>query len=355
LSAPNPLARIPLGLIGGGLIGRTHVDRALRSDRFRLVGIADPAPQGRALAERHGLPWFPDHEALFRAAAPAAVIVATPNATHAAVAVDCLERGAAVLVEKPLADTLDHARAILDAEARTGRPVLTGHQRRHNPVMTRARALVASGALGRPVCVTVLCTWLKPADYFDVAWRRREGGGPVLINLIHDIDQLRDLWGEIATVQAMASNAVRGFEVEDTAVVTVRFANGALGTLTVTDAAVAPWNWDVGANEAQRFPTQEVASHFFSGTEGSLTLPTLEHWRYEGPAGWHDPITLRRTLPLPGCPYAEQLRHFAAVVDGAERPLCSALDGYRNLQVSMAVLASARAGRAVEVDALGPA
>src|SRR5690606_35587038 len=126
-------------------------------------------------------------------------------------------------------------------------------------------------------------------------WRRSAGGGPVLINLIHDVDLLRFLVGEIAEVQAVTSSAVRGFEVEDTAAITLRFANGALGALSVSDAAVTPWNWDLAAGEAAHYPRQDVNSHFISGTEGSLTLPRLDIWRYRGAKGWHDPLTHERT------------------------------------------------------------
>ncbi|HEX6720032.1 MAG TPA: Gfo/Idh/MocA family oxidoreductase, partial [Burkholderiaceae bacterium] len=187
---------------------------------------------------------------------------ATPNGLHTPITLDALARGAAVLVEKPIADTLEQGARICEASRATGLPVLVGHQRRHNPIIRKARALIAAGALGRPVSATVLCTWLKPQDYFDAAWRRQKGGGPILINLIHDIDLMRHLYGEIVSVQALTSNAVRGHEVEDTAVAALRFANGALGTVTVSDTAVAPWNWDLSAGEAERFPRQDIDAHF---------------------------------------------------------------------------------------------
>jgi predicted dehydrogenase len=317
--------KLPLAVIGAGLIGKTHIDRALSSERMRLVAVADPTPAGAELARAAGVPFY----------------------------TDCLERGAAVLVEKPIADTLADGRRIVEVSQATGLPVIVGHQRRHNPIMRKARAIVASGLLGRPVSATVLCTWLKPRDYFDVAWRKRKGGGPILINLIHDIDLMRHLYGEIESVQAMASNAVRGHEVEDSAVATLRFRNGALGTVTVSDTAAAPWNWDLSAGEAERFPRQDINAHFYSGTEGSLTLPRLEVWRYrsdQGPAqGWHDPLTMERTAVHTGCPYAEQLRHFAAVVAGEEAPVCSALDGWRTLEATLAVTEAAASGRAMQL------
>lgn len=342
---------LPIGVVGAGLIGKTHIDRALRCPDVKLVGIADPTPEAAELARSIGVPCFPDHQSLLSNARPRGVIVATPNVTHCAITVDCLEHGAAVLVEKPIADTLEDGRRICDASQRTGLPVLVGHQRRHNPIMRRAKAILASGLIGQPVSATVLCTWLKPQDYFKVEWRKHKGGGPILINLIHDIDLMRHLFGEVAEVQALASNQVRGFDVEDTAVVALRFRNGALGTVTVSDTAAAPWNWDLSAGEAERFPRQDINAHFYSGTEGSLTLPRLEVWRYkasEGAAqGWHDPLTMERTAVHTGCPYSEQLRHFAAAIEGREELVCSALDGFRTLEATLAVTGAAASSRPV--------
>ena len=345
------MSKLRIAVVGAGLIGRTHIDRALRSTSVELVAISDPSPAAEGLARSVGVACFADYRSMLDQTKPNGVVVATPNATHAQITVDCLEQGAAVLVEKPIADTLEDGRRICDASRATGLPVLVGHQRRHNSIMRKAKAIVGGGALGKPVTATVMCTWLKPRDYFDATWRREEGGGPILINLIHDIDLMRHLYGEIESVQALASNAVRGFEVEDTAVVALRFRNGALGTVTVSDTAAAPWNWDLSAGEAERFPRQDVNAHFYSGTEGSLTLPRLEVWRYrqdQGPAqGWHDPLTMERTAVHTNCPYTEQLRHFASLVHGNEAPVCSAVDGFRTLEATLAVTQAAASGQPV--------
>ena len=345
------MSKLPIGVIGAGLIGRTHIDRALKQSGVDLVGIADPSDEGRRLAESVNVKWFVDYDEMLRSAKPRGVVIATPNATHAKIAVHCLQRGAAVLVEKPIADTLEDAEAICDAAAKALLPAMVGHQRRQNPIMQRAKRMVAAGKLGRPVCLTAMSTWLKPDEYFDTAWRRQKGGGPILINLIHDVDQLRFLFGDIVTVQAMTSNAIRRFEVEDTAVILLRFRNGALGTVTVSDTAAAPWNWDLSAGEAERFPRQDVNSHFLSGTEGSLTLPRLEYWHYREGKGWHDELTEERTALHFGDPYAEQMRHFRAVIEAEEAPVCSADDAMRSLEATLAVAEAARSGKEIVLSA----
>ena len=338
---------VRLLLIGAGVIGRTHIDRIGRDPHLALAGIAEPSAAGKALAEQLGVPWAASHLELLDRTQAQGAIVATPNASHVGMAIDCLERGVAALVEKPVADTVAEALALVQAQQRTGVPVLVGHHRRHNPINSRARSIVQNGRLGRVVTANVMCTVLKPDAYFDAAWRRQPGGGPVLINLIHEIDMLRFLCGEITEVQALSSNAVRGFAVEDTAAAVLRFASGALGTVVLSDAAASPWCWDFCAAEQDQYPRQDVQSHFIAGTHGSLSLPDLALWNYRGDRSWHAEMTLEKTFVHKADAYSRQLQHFAAVIEGRETPLCSAMDGLRTLQATLAVAEAARSGQAV--------
>ncbi len=340
-------AKLSIALIGAGGIGRPHAERMLRHADVSLAGIADPTPAGRAFAESIGVPWFAEPVDLLDKTKPGAALVATPNATHASIGLQCIERGIAVLMEKPITDTLHDAGGLCAAAEAAQVPLLVGHQRRHSLRVRTAKALIAQGCIGRPVAAHAMATWLKPDDYFNVAWRREAGGGPVLINMIHDIDVLRHLIGDVTSVQAVASNAVRGFAVEDTAAVILRFANGAMATLITSDATPAPWNYDLGAGELERFPQQDADAIYLCGTEGSLTLPQLKLWRYPDARGWADPLTQQRTALPRTDPYDEQLRHFRAVVDGREVPLCSGRDGMATLCCALAVHEAARCGAAV--------
>ena len=338
---------VRLLLIGAGVIGRTHIDRIGRDPHLALAGIAEPSAAGKVLAQQLGVPWAASHLELLERTQAQGAIVATPNASHVSVAIDCLERGVAALVEKPVADTVAEALALVKAQQRTGVPVLVGHHRRHNPINSRDRSILQEGRLGRVVTANVMCTVLKPDAYFDAAWRRQPGGGPVLINLIHEIDMLRFLCGEITEVQALSSNAVRGFAVEDTAAAVLRFASGALGTVVLSDAAASPWCWDFCAAEQDQYPRQDVQSHFIAGTHGSLSLPDLALWNYRGERSWHAEMTLEKTFVHKADAYSRQLQHFAAVIEGREAPLCSAVDGLRTLQATLAVAEAARSGQAV--------
>jgi predicted dehydrogenase len=345
------MSKTRLALFGAGVIGRTHIDRIGRSDNLELVGIADPTDAGRAMAQQHGIPWFSDHLSLLDSVHPQGAIVATPNPLHVPMALDCLARGVAALVEKPVAGTVADARRLADAQASSGVAVLVGHHRRHNPINRRARAIVESGRLGRLVTVNAMATFLKPDGYFEAKWRCEPGGGPILINLIHDIDMLRFLLGEIVSVQALGSNAVRGHAVEDSAAALLRFAGGALGTVVLSDTVASPWCWDFCAAEQDPYPRQNVQSHFIGGTHGSLSLPDLSLWNYQGARGWYEELTREQTTVQRADPYTLQLQHFKAVIEGREQPLCSAADGLRTLQATLAVSESISSGKTVELTA----
>jgi predicted dehydrogenase len=346
---------VAVGLVGAGVIGRAHAAllAALPAEEGRLAAIADPGPGAADLAASLGVPHFPAIEAMLEEVRPDAAIIATPNHLHVPGARACITRGVAVLVEKPLAEDLTGALAIATEAERAGVPLLVGHFRRHNPVTQRARALIAAGRLGRLVSVSADSMVLKPDSYFDTAWRREPGGGPVLINLVHDIDALRFLCGEIETVQAMTAGAARGFPVEDTAAVLMRFAGGALGTLALSDAVPSPWCWDQTAGENPNFARHPASAYRICGTEGSLELPGLALWRYPEERGWHRPMVREALEVAPRDPLEAQLRHFLRVARREEAPLVSGHDGARTLAATLAVHCSAEMGQPVRPAAPG--
>jgi predicted dehydrogenase len=195
------------------------------------------------------------------------------------------------------------------------------------------------------VSANVMAHFYKPAAYFDVAWRRQAGGGPVLINLIHDIDMLVYLLGDVHAVQGSLSSAVRGFEVEDTGAALLEFACGTQAVMTVSDTAASPWCWDLCAGEQSQYPRQNVQSHFLSGTQGALSLPDLALWHYTGERHWHHEMTREQSNLHEIDVYVQQLRHFRAVAERRETPICSTRDGWRTLQATQALLQAARTGQ----------
>jgi predicted dehydrogenase len=231
--------------------------------------------------------------------------------------------------------------------------VLVGHHRRHSPDISEARRIVREGLLGDLVAVNGMCWLDKPDAYFEAEWRRTEGGGPLLINLIHDIDTLRFICGEIESVRAFTSNEVRGFTVEDTASVAIRFESGVLGTFSISDAVASPWSWEFTSAQALYFHHQPGAYLFLGGRKASLSVSDMYLWRHAAPGGhWQDPL-VREHKPLdPSRAYVNQLDHFLAVIAGAAAPAITARDGMLTLAATLAIAASAREDRTVKVREL---
>ena len=189
-------------------------------------------------------------------AKPDGAIVAVPNQMHVAVGLACIARKVPIIIEKPIADDVASALDLVEAAEKAGVPTMVGHHRRHNPIMRKAAEIIAGGGIGRVVAVNGLWLSHKPDPYFNITWRKEPGGGPVLINAIHDIDCLRMLCGDIETVNAATGNAVRKFDVEDTAAAVLQFKSGALGTLLVSDTVSSPFTWEWGSRENPNRPNE---------------------------------------------------------------------------------------------------
>lgn len=353
-----PAADRPLrvAVAGAGAIGRRHIALVQARADGRLVAVIDPSPAAADLAAGLGVPCLRTlEEALASPERPDAVILATPNDVHVPQALACLAAGVAVLVEKPLAHSLAAGEQLCQAvAAQPGARVLVGHHRAHSPVMAQARALIAQGRLGRLVAVHGSALFCKPDRYFDEApWRRQAGGGPLLINLIHEIGNLRALCGEIVAVQASSAHAVRGFEVEDTAALVLRFANGALGSFLLSDTAASARSWEQTSQENPDYASYDDEDcYLIAGTLGSLAVPTLRLKTHARPEdrSWFTPMQCSREPVMRQDPLALQMAHFFAVARGQVAPLVSVWDGLQNLRVVEAVREADRSGRTVPVD-----
>ena len=288
---------------------------------------------------------------------PDGVIVAVPNQMHVKVGLACIARKIPIIVEKPVADSVAEALELVEAGEKANVPILVGHHRRHNPIMRKAAEIIAGGGIGRVVAANGLWLSHKPKDYFDVTWRREAGGGPVLINAIHDIDCLRMLCGDVETVSAAASSATRKFEVEDTAAAVLHFKSGALGTLLVSDTVSGSWTWEMGSRENPDRPQDTENCYIVAGTKGSLTVPNLQHrWHEPGQESWSVPLTQLRVPVRPADAYHEQMRNFAGVIRGTEVPVLTGRDGTVTLATTLAITRSAQTGALVRVaDMMGPA
>ena len=343
-----------IAVAGAGAIGKDHIRRILDSPTCRLASLVDPEPFTAGLARELGVPHFTDLSQMARTDRPDGVVIATPNQLHVANALECMEAGLPILLEKPVADSLTTAEQLLEAAESQHAVILVGHHRTHSPIMRQAVETIRSGALGDIVAVTGSALFCKPDDYYEVAWRRQPGGGPILLNLIHEIHNLRILCGEIAVVEAVTSNKTRGFPVEDTAALVLVFRSGALGSFLLSDTAGSGRSWEQTSRENPGYATYpDEDCYHIVGTRGSLSVPTMRLKRYADPAkrSWWRPMEHRTLDLVREDPLALQMEHFGAVVRGEAGPLCTIRDGAMNVRVVEAVQKSASSGRRVEVAA----
>ncbi|MEL6599898.1 MAG: Gfo/Idh/MocA family oxidoreductase [Pseudomonadota bacterium] len=330
----DPVQPTRILVVGAGLVGARHVTQVMEHPGCILAGVVDPEPS------RHppDVPCFTDVTSV---TVPVdGVIIATPTATHGEIGAEAAARRWPMLVEKPIAADVAAGEALIAACARAGVPLLVGHHRRHHPFIGAAREMLAAGRLGRVVGVSGLWCVRKPDPYFSTAWRTGAGGSPVLINLVHDLDLLRCLMGAIVGITASFARG-EGRATEDTGVVTLTFANGALGSFLFSDAAPSPWSFEAATAENPTIAGGGRDVYRIIGTEGALSLPSLTV--FEG-TDWSHPVVARSTVLEPVDPLRCQLDHFIEVIAGRTQPICSGADGLAALSTALEIRAAGRAG-----------
>jgi len=342
---------IRIAVAGAGLIGLRHIEEIQNNASCKLSAVVDPSPKAADVARQAAVPLYRSLDELFAKHKPDGVVLATPNQLHVEQALECVRAGVPTLIEKPIAHTLAEGTRLCEAAERAGVKLLVGHHRRHSPILHKAREIVQSEMLGAIVGVIGSALFYKPDHYFDDApWRREPGGGPILINMIHEVGNLRAIVGEIVAVQAFASTATRGFAVEDTVAINLRFANGALGTFLLSDTAGSAKSWEQTSQENESYPTYpDEDCYVIVGTNGSLAIPTMRIKYYAGKEqrSWWKPFLTRVEKFERIDPLAAQIEHFAAVIRGDAEPLVTARDGLQNLRVTDAIAEAARTGRIV--------
>lgn len=268
----------------------------------------------------------------------------------------------AILVEKPICGDLAESVELVRCADAAGVAVLVGHQRRHSVFVRRAMELVQSPDFGPLRGVNAEFALLKPDTYYrpedpKMAWRTQPGqGGPVLINMIHDLDLLRYITGhEISKVYAVTSSMARANAVEDTGAITVTFDHGAVGTMLFSDAAPSPWSYEFTTGENKKYPQVPGGTkdcYNFLGAQKSLAFPSLQRFGYGADAnsepGWDSALSLWEEEVQRVDPIQAQMAHFVRVCRAEEQPVCSGQDAIASLAVAVAVLQSAETGLPVQ-------
>lgn len=224
-----------IGIIGTGSIASAHIDGYLAfPDDCEVVALADVMP-GKAAekAAQFGLTdavGYDDPLRMITEARLDLVSIATPPSTHASLSIAALEAGIHVLVEKPMAPSLEECDAMLAAQQRSGRLLSVVAQNRFRDDLATLKAVVDSGLLGSIAHVRVDSAWWRGLPYYDLWWRgtwEKEGGGCTLNHAIHHIDLLLWLLGSPTEITAMLANAQHdNSEVEDLSVAVFRYPRG---------------------------------------------------------------------------------------------------------------------------------
>lgn len=344
---------VKLAVVGVGLVGRRHATAIKRLRGVKLSGLVESSQSKLSIEQEFNVPCYDHVGELLDSVEVDGVIIATPTPSHIELGQAIVKAGIPVLIEKPLANSSADALELVNLADTNNVSLLVGHHRRHNPLIQKAHELISHGEIGEVRAVHANCWFYKPDHYFDEApWRKLHGAGPISVNLVHDIDLIRYLCGEIVSVQAQASPSRRGFENEDVASVLLSFDNGAVGTVTVSDSIVAPWSWEHTSGEYPIYPRTNESCYKIGGSNGSLSVPDLTIWKHGKTRDWWTPITATSIPRDASDPLDNQIIHFANVIKSVEKPLVTGLEGLKTLQVVEAISLAAKSNSSININDL---
>ncbi|MCL2051276.1 MAG: Gfo/Idh/MocA family oxidoreductase [Lachnospiraceae bacterium] len=232
---------LKIGIIGTGNISRLHFEGYLEFQKeCRIVALCDIVPaKAEAMKSKFGLSEavvYESHKEMLKNGGIDLVSICTPPFCHAEIAVDSMEAGVNVLVEKPMAASLEECDQMLLAERESGKILSVIAQNRFRDPIKNLKAVLNSGLAGRVLSAQVDSFWWRGHSYYDLWWRGRwdrEGGGCTLNHAVHHIDMLLWMMGEPETVTAMLSNAAHdNAEVEDISLAALRYPHGSLAQIT---------------------------------------------------------------------------------------------------------------------------
>lgn len=333
------MRKLRVGIVGCGIISDWHVDAYLAlADRAEIVACCDvnPASAARLAARAGGVRVTTEFERLLAMEEVEAIEILTPHHLHREQAIAALDEGRHVLLQKPLAHSLEDSEAIVEA-ARNAWPTLYYGEIRHtDPSVLRARQAIEDGEIGDVVAINAIYANWQGGDYLDTAWRydpKLAGGGALLDGGIHLLAAMVVLCGRVQAVSSRVRSVRPELGGEDTAVLCLEFANGSLGSLTSTHAS-GVW---------PPYPSISVI-----GMRGMLTLGggqgATTVWRRDLPDGKSVLLQDRGDL------FVSMIEHYLDVVQNGIPCQSSPELGLHELRAVLAAYESAKTGRTVEVS-----
>lgn len=337
------------GIVGAG-VGAMFAARALKAleeeGEARLAAVCSRREErAREFARRWGAEgWFTNPLEMYARAGIDAVVISTPHYLHFPIAVDAMESGVHVLVDKPMAVSLRECDEMISRARRMGVKLGVLLQYRFDENVGRVKKLVEGGELGRLILGEARVKWFRPQEYYSGSdWRGRwatEGGGALINQAIHFIDLLLYIMGEPLCLYAQAGTFTHEIEVEDLAAAVLRFKNGALGVVVA------------GTSLYPGLPTS-LEIHGENGTaiiEGEalkmVAVKGREPFSAEekrGLAAWASPEA------VPPHNHIALIRDFTRAIIEDREPLVNGLEGRRSIEVIRAIYASWRQARPVNL------
>jgi len=265
-------------LVGCGRIAQKHAELLGKGliPGARLAAVCDIVPErAREIGERYGVPWYPDMHQMMESEDKAvdAISILTESGLHAQHCLELVRYGKHLVVEKPMALTLDDADAMIHACDTAGVKLFIVKQNRYNVPVQKLRAAYEDGRLGKLIMGTVRVRWCRPQAYYDQApWRGTWGmdGGVITNQASHHVDLLTWFMGQVDAVYAKGIHGMADVEVEDTAAVIIKFRSGALGVLEAT-TAVRPRDLEASLTLMGSGGSVEI---------GGKAVNQIRHWNF---------------------------------------------------------------------------
>lgn len=350
-----------IALIGYGKVSHLHAQAAQQSGTLVAVCGRDRA-KAEAFAQQYSIKAYTDVAQMVAAENVDVCVVCTPHPAHREPAVAALEAGAHVLVEKPLASSVEDCDAMIDAAKRSNKFLGTVSQRRFYDSSSRVKQAIDDGKIGRPALGEAqLLGWRSKEYYESDPWRgtwEAEGGGVMVNQAPHQLDLLLWYMGEAESVFGVWQNINHPYiEVDDTALAIVRFKNGGLGNIILSNSQKPGLYGKVhihGQNGASIGVQTDGGSMFVAGQSTIQDPPVNDLWTVPGEesllAGWVAEESAKfQAVDNMTYYFAGQLREFCEAVGEGRAPAVTGEDGRRVVQLFQAIYESQRTGAVVNL------
>lgn len=336
--------KLRIAVIGCGRISQSHFSAIqAHADEFELVGVCDNNPSALEVAkEKFAVPGFSRLEELLTATRPDLVALCTPSGLHPEQAVVAAQHGCNVITEKPMATRwADGLRMVKACDAAHVRLFVVKQNRRNTTLQLLKRA-IDEKRFGRIYMVQLNVFWTRPQEYYDSArWRGtwELDGGALMNQASHYVDLLSWLVGPVESVQAMIGTLARNIQVEDTAVLNVRWRSGALGSMSVT-MLTYPKNLEGSITILGEKGTVRI---------GGVAVNEIQEWSFAEPRDYDAQVrdANYETTSVYGFGHPLYYRNVLDVMRGRCEAETDGREGLSSLEVLIAAYRSAREGRTV--------